>query len=55
LILGDNIFYGHGLGDHLLKARSRKRGATIFGYTIDAPQRYRSRRLVAQEPRSGAG
>jgi len=40
LILGDNVFYGHGLTDHLLKARSRKRGATIFGYTVDAPQRY---------------
>jgi glucose-1-phosphate thymidylyltransferase len=40
LILGDNIFYGHGLIDHLVKARSRERGATIFGYTVDAPQRY---------------
>ena len=39
LILGDNIFYGHGLVDHLLKASSRKRGPSIFGYTVDAPQR----------------
>src|SRR5271169_3755707 len=29
LILGDNIFYGHGLADHLLTARSRKGGATV--------------------------
>jgi glucose-1-phosphate thymidylyltransferase len=40
LILGDNIFYGHGLAEQLLTARSRKRGATVFGYTVDAPQRY---------------
>jgi glucose-1-phosphate thymidylyltransferase len=40
LILGDNVFYGHGLTEHLLKARSRKRGATIFAYIVDAPQRY---------------
>src|SRR5271169_3073242 len=40
LILGDNIFYGHGLAEHLLTARSRKSGATVFGYTVDTPQRY---------------
>ena len=40
LILGDNIFYGHGLGEHLLKAARRERGATVFGYVVNAPQRY---------------
>jgi glucose-1-phosphate thymidylyltransferase len=40
LILGDNIFYGHGLIEHLLKAGGRDRGATVFGYVVDAPQRY---------------
>jgi glucose-1-phosphate thymidylyltransferase len=40
LVLGDNIFYGHGLTEHLLKASGRDRGATVFGYVVDAPQRY---------------
>ncbi len=40
LILGDNIFYGHGLVEHLLKAARRDRGATVFGYVVNAPQRY---------------
>jgi glucose-1-phosphate thymidylyltransferase len=40
LILGDNIFYGHGLPDIMGKASARTRGATIFGYVVSDPQRY---------------
>ncbi len=40
LILGDNIFYGHGLGDSLKKAVSNVAGASIFGYWVRDPQRY---------------
>ncbi len=40
LILGDNIFYGHGLPDKLRKAASRQEGATIFGYWVKNPERY---------------
>jgi glucose-1-phosphate thymidylyltransferase len=40
LILGDNIFYGHGLPELLSRAGSRIRGATIFGYVVTAPERY---------------
>lgn len=40
LILGDNIFYGHGLRDLLRKAVSRKKGATIFGYYVKDPERF---------------
>ena len=40
LILGDNIFYGHGLVDSLKKAVSNKDGASIFGYWVRDPQRY---------------
>jgi glucose-1-phosphate thymidylyltransferase len=40
LILGDNIFYGHGLPDKLRKAVSQEKGATIFGYWVKKPQRY---------------
>jgi len=40
LILGDNIFYGHGLVDSLKKAVSSETGATIFGYWVRDPQRY---------------
>lgn len=40
LILGDNIFYGHGLPESLRVAASRKSGATVFGYQVADPQRY---------------
>ena len=40
LILGDNIFYGHGLVDSLKKAVSNEAGASIFGYWVRDPQRY---------------
>lgn len=40
LILGDNIFYGHGLVSSLLQANADEEGATIFGYYVSDPQRY---------------
>jgi glucose-1-phosphate thymidylyltransferase len=40
LILGDNIFYGHGLPEKLGAARDRESGATIFGYVTSDPERY---------------
>lgn len=40
LILGDNIFYGHGLRDNLVGAASRSNGASIFAYRVKDPERY---------------
>ncbi|WP_181707958.1 glucose-1-phosphate thymidylyltransferase RfbA [Chthonobacter rhizosphaerae] len=40
LILGDNIFYGHGLPNLLEKARSRITGASVFAYHVTDPERY---------------
>lgn len=40
MILGDNIFYGHGLPEKLHNAVSRKNGATVFGYWVRDPERY---------------
>jgi glucose-1-phosphate thymidylyltransferase len=40
LILGDNILYGHGLSEVLREATERQKGATIFGYWVDDPERY---------------
>ena len=40
LVLGDNIFYGHGLTDSLRAAVDRKSGATVFGYWVRDPERY---------------
>jgi len=40
LILGDNIYYGHGLPELLVRATNRRTGATIFGYNVRDPERY---------------
>ena len=40
LILGDNIFHGHGLPELLTNAAARERGATIFGYVVNTPEQY---------------
>jgi glucose-1-phosphate thymidylyltransferase len=40
LILGDNIFYGHGLPDYLKSAAAQESGATVFGYWVRDPERY---------------
>ena len=40
LVLGDNIFYGHGLTELLQKASSEESGATVFGYYVRDPERY---------------
>jgi glucose-1-phosphate thymidylyltransferase len=40
LALGDNIFYGHGLPEVLLRAAGRETGATVFGYWVRDPERY---------------
>ena len=40
LVLGDNLFYGHGLGKVLKQAVQRDHGATIFGYYVRDPERY---------------
>jgi glucose-1-phosphate thymidylyltransferase len=40
LILGDNIFYGHGLTDLLSAASERTDGATVFGYYVSDPRSY---------------
>lgn len=43
LVLGDNIFYGNGLGSHLrcaVEQAERQGGATVFGYHVDDPERF---------------
>jgi glucose-1-phosphate thymidylyltransferase len=40
LILGDNIFYGHGLSAELANAVERDRGATVFAYYVSEPRQY---------------
>lgn len=50
LVLGDNIFYGAGLGEVCLAAASRTSGATVFAYRVDDPERYG---VVSFDPETG--
>ncbi|HET6486823.1 MAG TPA: glucose-1-phosphate thymidylyltransferase RfbA [Spirochaetia bacterium] len=55
LVLGDNIFYGHGLPEVLRNASRQEGGATVFGYYVNDPERYgviefdQARRVVSIE------
>ena len=40
MVLGDNIFFGHGLPEHLAQADAQKDGGTVFGYRVADPERY---------------
>ena len=40
LVLGDNIFYGHDLGEDLKRATAKTGGATVFAYPVQDPERY---------------
>ena len=40
MILGDNIFHGHGFTKRLRKAAAKEQGATVFGYYVDDPERF---------------
>ncbi len=40
MVLGDNIFYGSGLSKHLKEAAACEKGATVFGYYVDDPERF---------------
>jgi glucose-1-phosphate thymidylyltransferase len=60
LILGDNIFYGHGITDLLTNAMKRPDGATVFAYHVNDPERYgvvefdKSMRAVSIEEKPAA-
>jgi glucose-1-phosphate thymidylyltransferase len=40
MVLGDNVFFGHGLPEMLQAAGARERGGTVFGYRVSDPERY---------------
>ena len=40
LVLGDNIFHGHGFPEQLAHATERSKGATVFGYVVNTPEHY---------------
>jgi glucose-1-phosphate thymidylyltransferase len=40
LVLGDNLFYGHGLPEQLRRSAAQERGATVFAYYVRDPERY---------------
>ena len=40
MVLGDNLFFGHGLPDLLIEAAARSEGGTVFGYRVADPERY---------------
>src|ERR1700761_363711 len=40
LVLGDNIFHGHGFLDQLARVSARTKGATVFGYSVKTPEQY---------------
>ena len=40
MVLGDNIFFGHGLPEVLADADAQDTGATVFGYRVSDPERY---------------
>ena len=48
LVLGDNIFYGHGIIDQIKKALAVTSGATVFGYWVKDPERYGVAEIDAQ-------
>ena len=50
LVLGDNIFYGAGLGEIVRSAAARDHGATVFAYSVEDPERYG---VVAFDPATG--
>lgn len=55
LVLGDNVFFGQGLRNHILQAAQMKSGARVFGYRVSDPERYgvvefdKDRRVVGLE------